>query len=73
MEKTKERKVKAEEFTKRRIMLTQQIDSLKQIRKRTKLEPVVSEQIKPAFENIELLCQRVHGLGLHFWTQANVK
>ena len=66
MEKTKERKVKAEEFTKRRIILTQQTDNLKEIRKRKKLEPVMSEQIKPVFENIEQLYQAVNDLGFAF-------
>ena len=66
MEKTNERKVKPEEFTKKRIILKQQTDNLKEIRKRTKLEPVMSEQEKPVFENIEQLCQAVNGLGFAF-------
>ena len=66
MEKTKERKVKVEEFTKKRIILKQQTDNLKEIRKRTKLESVMSEQEKPVFENIEQLCQAVNGLGFAF-------
>ena len=66
MEKTNERKVKAEEFIKKRIILKQQADNLKEIRKRTKLEPVMNEQIKPVFENIEQLCQAVNGLGFAF-------
>ena len=66
MEKTNQRKAKAEEFTKKRIILKQQTDNLKEIRKRTKLEPVMSEQEKPVFENIEQLCQAVNGLGFAF-------
>ena len=66
MEKTNERKVGAEEFTKRRIILEQQSENLKEIRKRTKLEPVMSDQIKPVFENIEQLYQAVNGLGFAF-------
>ena len=60
LEKTNEEKMRAEELTKRRRILEQQIDHLKEIKKISSLEPVISEQGKPEFENIETLCRTVN-------------
>ena len=62
MKKTNEEKMRAEELTKRRMMLEQQSDLLKEMKKRSRLEPVMSELAKPEFENIEPLCRAVNKL-----------
>ena len=63
MKKTNEEKMRAEELTKRRMILEQRSDHLKEMKKRSRLEPVTSEQAEPEFENIEQLCQAVNNLG----------
>ena len=62
MKKTNEEKMRAEELTKRRMILEQRSDHLKEIKKRSRLEPVMSEQVEPEFENIEPLCRAVKKL-----------
>ena len=62
MKKTNEEKMSAEEFTKRRMILEQRSDHLKEMKKRSRLEPVMSEQVEPEFENIEPLCRAVKKL-----------
>ena len=64
MKKTNEEKMRAEELTKRRMMLEQQSVHLKEMKKRSRLEPVMSELAEPEFENIEPLCEAVNKLGL---------
>ena len=61
--KTKKEQMRAEELTKRRMILEQRSDHLKEMKKRSKLEPVMSEQKEAQFENIEDLCQAVNNLG----------
>ena len=62
MKNTDERKIRAEELTKRRMILEQRSDHLKEMKKRSRLEPVMSEQAKPEFENIEQICKAVNKL-----------
>ena len=55
--------MRAEELTKKRMILEQRSDHLKEMKKRSRLEPVMSEQVEPAeFENIEQLCKAVNKL-----------
>ena len=54
--------MRAEELTKRRMMLEQRSDHLKEMKKGSRLEPVMSEQVEPEFENIEQLCKAVNKL-----------
>ena len=54
----------AEELTKRRMILEQQSNHLKEMKKRSRLEPVMSEQVAPEFDNIEPLCRAVSRLKL---------
>jgi len=63
MKKTNEEKIGAEELTKRRMILEQQRNHLKEMKKRSRLEPVMSEQVKQEFQNIEQLCQAANKLG----------
>ena len=63
MKNTVEGKMRAEELTKRRMILEQRSDYLKEVKKRSKLEPVMSEQVEPEFENIEQLSQTIKMLG----------
>ena len=63
MKNTGEGKMRAEEFTKRRMILKQRSDHLKEMKKRSRLEPVMSEQAKPEFDNIEQLSQTIRLLG----------
>ena len=63
MKNTDEEKMRAEELTKRRIILEQQSDYLKEMKNRSRLEPVMSEQAKPEFDNIEQLSQTIRLLG----------
>ena len=63
MKNTNEGKMRAEELTKRRMILEQQGDHLKEIKKRSRLQPVTSEQAEPEFENIEQLCETINKLG----------
>ena len=63
MKKTNEEKMRAEKLTKRRMILEQRSDHLKEMKKRSRLEPVMSEQAEPEFENVEPLCQAVNKLG----------
>ena len=60
--KINEEKMRAEELTKRRMILEQRSDHLKEMKKRSRLEPVMREQAEPEFENIEPLCQAVKKL-----------
>ena len=64
MKKTNEGKMRAEELTKRRMILEQRSDYLKEMKKRSRLEPVMSEQVEPEFENIEPLCRAINRLQL---------
>ena len=64
MKKAKEEKMRAEELTKRRMILEQQSDHLKEMKTRSRLEPVMREQIELKFENIEPLCRAVNKLQL---------
>ena len=63
MKNTGEGKMRAEELTKRRMILEQQSDHLKEMKKRSRLQPVTSEQAQPEFEDIEQLCEAVSKLG----------
>ena len=64
MKKTNEEKMRIEELIKRRMILEQQSDHLKEMKKRSRLEPVMSVQVQPQFENIETLCRAVNKLWL---------
>ena len=64
MKKTDEEKVRAEGLTKRRTILEQQSDHLKEMKNRSRLDPVMSEQVEPEFKNIETLCRAVNKLRL---------
>ena len=63
MKNTDEGKIRAEELTKRRMILEQRSDHLKEMKNRSRLEPVMSEQAKPEFDNIEQLSQAIRLLG----------
>ena len=63
MKNTDEGKMKAEELTKRRMILEQRSDHLKEMKNRSRLEPVMSEQAEPEFDNIEQLSQTIRLLG----------
>ena len=63
MENTATRKVRSEELTKRRMILEQRSNHLKEMKQRSRLEPVMSEQAELEFDNIEQLCQAVNRLG----------
>ena len=63
MNNTDEGKMRAEELTKRRMILEQRSDHLKEMKNRSRLEPVMSEQAKPEFDNIEQLSQTIRLLG----------
>ena len=65
MKNTGEGKMRAEELTKRRMILEQRSDHLKEMKKRSKLKPwpVMSEQKEVEFKNIEQLLQAVNKLG----------
>jgi len=63
MKKTNEEKIRAEKLTKRRMILEQQSDRLNEMKKRSRLEPVMNEQVEQEFKNIEQLSQAVNKLG----------
>ena len=63
MKNTVEGKIRAEELTKRRMILEQQSDHLKEMKKGSRLQPVTSEQAEPEIENIEQLCEAINKLG----------
>ena len=63
MKNTDEGKMRAEELTKRRMILEERSDHLKEMKKRSILQPVTSEQAEPEFENIEQLCETINKLG----------
>ena len=63
MKKTSEEKMRAEELTKRRMILEQRSDHLKEIKKRSRLEPVMSKQKEIQFENLHYLHQAIDKLG----------
>ena len=60
---TAERKMRSEELTKRWMILKQRSDHLKEMKQRSRLEPVMSEQAEAEFDNVEQLCQAVNKLG----------
>ena len=55
--------MRAEELTKRRMILEQRSDHLKEMKKRSTLQPVVNGLTEPELEDVELLCQAVNMLG----------
>ena len=63
MKNTDEGKMRAEELTKRRMILEHRSDHFKEMKKMSRLQPVMSEQAEPEFENIEHLCEAVNKLG----------
>ena len=63
MKNTDEGKMRAEELTKRRMILEQRSDHLKEMKKKFRLQPVMSEQAEPEFENVKQLCEAVNKLG----------
>ena len=63
MKNTDEGKMRVEELTKRRMILEQRSDHLKEMKKRSRLQPVMSEQAEPEFQNIEQLCETINKLG----------
>ena len=63
MKKTNEEKMRAEEFTKRRMILEQRSDHLKEMKMRSRLEPVMSEQKEAQFKSTEELHQAINKLG----------
>ena len=65
MKNTDEGKMRAEELTKRRMILEERSDHLKEMKKRSKLKPwpVMNEQKEVEFKNIEQLLQAVNKLG----------
>ena len=63
MKNTGEGKMRAEELTKRKMILEQRSDHLKEMKKKSRLDPVASEQAEPEFEDIEQLCEAVSKLG----------
>ena len=64
MKKAIDEKARAEELTKRRIMLEQHRDCLKEMKARSTTEPVMREQKEPEFKSIKQLCQAVKKLQL---------
>ena len=56
-------KMRSEELTKRRMILEQRSDHLKEMKQRSRLEPVMSEQAEIQFDNIEQLFQAINKLG----------
>ena len=63
MKNTDDGKMKAEELTKRRMILEQRSDHLKEMKKRSRLQPVTSDKAELEFENIEQLCEAINKLG----------
>ena len=63
MKKTVATKMRSEDHAKRRMILEQRSDDLKEMKQRSRLEPVMSEQAEIQFDNIEQLCQAVNKLG----------
>ena len=63
MKKTVARKMRSEELAKRRMILEQRSDHLKEMKRRSRLEPVMNKQAELEFDNIEQLCQAVNKLG----------
>ena len=55
--------MRSEELTKRRMILEQRSDHLKEIKEKSRLEPVINEQAELKFYNIEQLYQAVNKLG----------
>ena len=57
--------MRAEELTKRRMILEQQSDHLKETKRKSRLElcPVMSEQKEAVFENMEQITQAISKLG----------
>ena len=53
MKNTDEGKMRAEELTKRRMILEQRSDHLREMKNGSKLNPVINEQAQPKFENKE--------------------
>ena len=63
MKNTVKGKMRGEELTKRRMILEQRSNHLKEMKNRLRLEPVISEQAKPEFDNLEQLSQTIRLLG----------
>ena len=63
MKNTAATKMRSEEHAKRRMILEQRSGHLKEMKQRSRLEPVMSEQAEIQFDNIEQLCQAVNKLG----------
>lgn len=64
MKKTSAEKMRAEELAKRRMILEQWSNNLNEMKKRSRLDPVMSEQGELQFENIEQLYQAINKLGM---------
>ena len=62
MKNTDERKMRAEELTKRRMILEQRGDHLKEMKKKSRPQPVTSEQAEPKCENIVQLLEVLNNL-----------
>ena len=62
MKNTAATKMRSEEHAKRRMILDQRSDHLKEMKQRSRLEPVISELVEIQFDNIEQLCQAVNKL-----------
>ena len=63
MKNTAAKKIRSEELTERRMILEQRSDHLKEMKQRSRLEPVMREQAELEFDNMEQLCQAVNKLG----------
>ena len=62
IKKTNEEIMRAEELTNRRMILEQRSDHLKEMKRGSRLEPVMREQVEPEFEIIEPLCTAIKKL-----------
>ena len=63
LKNTSKSKIKFEELVKKRMILEQRSDYLKEMKQRSRLEPVTSELAEPQFDTIEQLCEAVNKLG----------
>ena len=52
-------KLKGEELKKRRIILEQRRNHLKEVKNKTRLEPVISEQVGPKFDKLSKASQEI--------------
>ena len=62
MKNTDEGKMRAEDFTRRRMILEQRCDHLKKMKKKSRLQAVTIEQAKSECENIEQLLKVLNKL-----------